>query len=138
MDKSESTPNNHQSHLRQKWESFQQQIQATTKRIKEMDVQTEAKIAEIQQDTERYKQKVTEHTEDQLKQMNLIGEKLKLGLEEKDPAFVQSQIEAMLSLLEEKPDIQQEIDDSKLKSANRIARRPLSALIFFWGGLANH
>ena len=26
--------------------------------------------------------------------------------------------EAMLSLLEEKPDIQQEIDDSKLKSAN--------------------
>ena len=118
MDKSESTPNNHQSHLRQKWESFQQQIQATTKRIKEMDVQTEAKIAEIQQDTERYKQKVTEHTEDQLKQMNLIGEKLKLGLEEKDPAFVQSQIEAMISLMNENPDIEREIADDKLISAN--------------------
>ena len=118
MDKSESTPNNHQSHLRQKWEAFQQQIQATTNRIKEMDVQTEAKIAEIQQDTERYKQKVSEHTEDQLKQMNLIGEKLKLGLEEKDPNFVQAQIEAMISLMNENPDIEQEIADDKLKSAN--------------------
>lgn len=118
MDKSESTPNNHHSHLRQKWEAFQQQIQATTNRIKEMDVQTEAKIAEIQQDTERYKQKVAEHTADQLKQMNLIGEKLKLGLEEKEPAFVQSQIEAMISLMNENPDIEQEIADDKLKSAN--------------------
>lgn len=118
MDKSESTPNNHQSHLRQKWEAFQQQIQATTNRIKEMDVQTEAKIAEIQQDTERYKQKVAEHTEDQLKQMNLIGEKLNLGLEEKDPNFVQAQIEAMISLMNENPDIEQEIADDKLKSAN--------------------
>lgn len=118
MDKSESTPNNHQSHLRQKWEAFQQQIQATTNRIKEMDVQTEAKLAEIQQDTERYKQKMAEHTEDQLKQMDIMAEKLKLGLEEKDPAFVQSQIEAMLSLMNKTPDIEQEISDEKLKPAN--------------------
>lgn len=95
-----------------------QKLKDTQACIKEMDAQTEATIAEIQRDTERYKQKVAEHTEDQLKQMNLIAEKLKLGLEEKDSQFVQPQINAMLSLLDEKPDIQQEIDVEKLKSAN--------------------
>ena len=99
-------------------QNMRQKMQDTKNLCKEMDAQGEAEIAEIQRDTELYKQKVAEHTAGQLKQMDLIAEKLKLGLEDKDPAFVQSQIEAMLSLLEEKPDIQQEIDDSKLKSAN--------------------
>lgn len=99
-------------------QNMRQKMQDTKNLCKEMDQQAEAEIAEIQRDTELYKQKVAEHTAGQLKQMDLIAEKLKLGLEDKDPAFVQSQIEAMLSLLEEKPDIQQEIDDSKLKSAN--------------------
>lgn len=99
-------------------QSMRKNMQDTKKLCKEMDAQAEAEIAEIQRDTELYKQKVAEHTAGQLKQMDLIAEKLKLGLEDKDPAFVQSQIEAMLSLLDEKPDIQQEIDDSKLKSAN--------------------
>ena len=99
-------------------QNMRQKMQDTKNLCKEMDAQAEAEIAEIQRDMELYKQKVAEHTAGQLKQMDLISEKLKLGLEDKDPAFVQSQIEAMLSLLEEKPDIQQEIDDSKLKSAN--------------------
>lgn len=90
-------------------------MQGTKNLCKEIDQQAEAEIAEIQRDTELYKQKVAEHTAGQLKQMDFIAEKLKLGLEEKDPAFVQSQIDAMLSLLDEKPDIQQQVDDSKLK-----------------------
>lgn len=98
-------------------QNMRQKMQDTKNLCKEMDQQAEAEIAEIQRDTDLYKQKVAEHTADQLKQMDFIAEKLKLGLEEKDPAFVQSQIEAMLSLLDEKPDIQQQVDDSKLKPA---------------------
>ena len=117
MSKFNSTPNSRRPFLEKLKDSFQN-AKDFTNLCKEMDAQAEAEIAEIQRDTELYKQKVAEHTAGQLKQMDLIAEKLKLGLEDKDPAFVQSQIEAMLSLLEEKPDIQQEIDDSKLKSAN--------------------
>ena len=115
MDRPDSTPKSRRPFLEKLKGSFQN-AKDFTNLCKEMDAQAEAEIAKIQRDTELYKQKVAEHTADQLKQMDLIAEKLKLGLE--DPAFVQSQIEAMLSLLEEKPDIQQEIDDSKLKSAN--------------------
>lgn len=117
MDRPDSTPKSRRPFLEKLKGSFQN-AKDFTNLCKEMDAQAEAEIAEIQRDTELYKQKVAEHTAGQLKQMDLIAEKLKLGLEDKDPAFVQSQIEAMLSLLEEKPDIQQEIDDSKLKSAN--------------------
>ena len=83
-----------------------------------MDERAEAEIDEIHRDTERYKQKMAEHTADQLKQMDIMAEKLKLGLEEKDPTFVQSQIDAMLALMNKNPDIEQEISDSKLKPAN--------------------
>lgn len=117
MSKFNSTPKSRRPFLEKLKGSFQN-AKDFTNLCKEMDAQAEAEIAKIQRDTELYKQKVAEHTAGQLKQMDLIAEKLKLGLEDKDPAFVQSQIEAMLSLLEEKPDIQQEIDDSKLKSAN--------------------
>lgn len=118
MDRPDSTPKSRRPFLEKLKGSFQN-AKDFTNLCKEMDdAQAQAEIAEIQRDTELYKQKVAEHTAGQLKQMDLIAEKLKLGLEDKDPAFVQSQIEAMLSLLEEKPDIQQEIDDSKLKSAN--------------------
>lgn len=117
MSKFDSTPKSRRPFLEKLKSSFQN-AKDFTKLCKEMDAQAQAEIDEIHRDTELYKQKVAEHTADQLKQMDLIAEKLKLGLEDKDPAFVQSQIEAMLSLLEEKPDIQQEIDDSKLKSAN--------------------
>lgn len=99
-------------------QSMWQQMQDTKNLCKEMDERAEAKIAEIQRDTEQYKQKMVAHTEDQLKQMDIMAEKLKLGLEEKDPAFVQSQIDAMLALMNKNPDIEQEISDEKLKSAN--------------------
>ena len=99
-------------------QSMRQQMQDTKNLCKGMDERAEAEIAEIQRDTERYKQKMAAHTEDQLKQMDIMAEKLKLGLEEKDPAFVQSQIDAMLALMNKNPDIEQEISDEKLKSAN--------------------
>ena len=83
-----------------------------------MDERAQAEIDEIHRDTELYKQKMAEHTTDQLKQMDIMAEKLKLGLEEKDPTFVQSQIDAMLALMNKNPDIEQEISDSKLKPAN--------------------
>ena len=99
-------------------QSMRQQMQDTKNLCKEMDERAEAEIAEIQRDTERYKQKMAAHTADQLKQMDIMAEKLKLGLEEKDPAFVQSQIDAMLALMNKNPDIEQEISDEKLKPAN--------------------
>lgn len=116
MDRPDSTPKSRRPFFVKLKDSFQN-AKDFTKLCKEMDAQAQAEIAEIQRDTELYKQKMAEHTAGQLKQMDLISEKLKLGLEDKDPAFVQSQIDAMLSLLDEKPDIQQQVDDSKLKPA---------------------
>ena len=117
MGKSETSSKSSHPFLEKLKDSFQN-VRDFNNLCKEMDEQAEAEIAEIQRDTERYKQKMAAHTEDQLKQMDIMAEKLKLGLEEKDPAFVQSQIDAMLALMNKTPDIEQEISDEKLKSAN--------------------
>lgn len=94
-----------------------QKVQDSVSLIKEMDAQTEEKIAEIQQDSELCKKHINEHSARQQESMNFMMEKLKMGLENKDSEFVQNQIDDMLAMLNNKPDIEQEIADQKLKSA---------------------
>lgn len=81
---------------------------------------TESKIEEINKDTNDFLELNKQCSEDDKKKIKKISEKIELSIGENDMASIDSQINDMLSILDEDKEqlIKQKISDNKLKSAD--------------------
>lgn len=99
---------------------FSREISAVDQKEAEIEKIAESAIEEINKDTNNFLELNKQCAENDKKKIEKISEKIKVSIDENDMTSLDSQINDMMSLLDEDKEqlVKQKISDSKLKSAN--------------------
>lgn len=97
-----------------------QTISAVKQTKTEIENAAESVIKEINKDTDDFLELNKQCSEDDREKIKRLSEKIELSINENDTESLDSQINDMMSILDEDKEnlIKQKISDSKLKSAN--------------------
>ena len=99
---------------------FSRKISSVNQKKTEIESVTESAIKEINKDTDDFLKLNEQYSENDRRKIKKISEKIEVSIDENDMTSLDSQINDMMSILDEDKGnlIKQKISDSKLKSAN--------------------